>query len=66
MSRDPNDPQPFDADGTPVDSKSLNKYLYAGGDQVNGLDPSWRAVLVEFNFLGRVNQLAVHAAHHYW
>ena len=33
---------------------------------VDAKDPTGRAVLVEFNFLGRVNQLAVHAAHHYW
>ena len=66
LSRDPNDPQLFDADGTPADPKSLHKYLYAGGDPVDGLDPSGRAVLIQYNFLGRVNQLAVHAAHHYW
>lgn len=40
MSRDPED-------GKPIDPTSLHKYLYAGGDPVNGLDPSGRASILE-------------------
>jgi RHS repeat-associated protein len=40
LSRDPEDGKPFDP-------KSLHKYLYAGGDPVNRLDPSGRGYLVE-------------------
>ena len=36
MSRDPED-------GKPCDPKTLHKYLYAGGDPVNGIDPRGRA-----------------------
>ena len=35
MSRDPED-------GKPIDPKTLHKYLYAGGDPVNGWDPTGR------------------------
>jgi RHS repeat-associated protein len=47
MSRDPNDPGPFDSDGNPVDPTTLHKYLYAGGNPVNALDPSGRG-FIEF------------------
>jgi hypothetical protein len=47
MSRDPNEPQVRDALGWPIDPKALHKYLYAGGDPVNRLDPSGRADLAE-------------------
>jgi RHS repeat-associated protein len=47
MSRDPNNPGPFDSNGNPADPKTLHKYLYAGGDPVNGWDPTGRADLVE-------------------
>jgi RHS repeat-associated protein len=40
LSRDPED-------GDPTDPKTLHKYLYAGGDPVNGLDPTGRETLVE-------------------
>jgi len=40
MSRDPED-------GSPRDPKTLHKYLYAGGDPVNGWDPTGRAELVQ-------------------
>ena len=36
MSRDPED-------GKPIDPQSLHKYLYAGGDPVNLIDPTGRA-----------------------
>jgi RHS repeat-associated protein len=36
LSRDPED-------GKPIDPKTLHKYLYAGGDPVNALDPTGRA-----------------------
>jgi len=41
VSRDPEDPDM----GRPNDPKTLHKYLYAGGDPVNGLDPSGRGML---------------------
>lgn len=43
MSRDPNNPEPFDANGMPVDLRSLHKYLYANGNPVDLLDPTGRA-----------------------
>jgi RHS repeat-associated protein len=50
LSRDPNDPQPidpdhqlYDAEVAPIDLKALHKYLYAGGDPVNTIDPRGRA-----------------------
>lgn len=30
-------------DGKPIDPKTLHKYLYAGGDPVNRIDPSGRS-----------------------
>lgn len=54
MSRDPNDPQPidpdhqlYDAEVAPIDLKALHKYLYAGGDPVNTIDPRGRAAEAE-------------------
>ena len=41
LSRDP-------LDGNAIDPKSLHKYLYAGGDPVNGLDPTGRAFSVGY------------------
>ncbi len=41
LSRDPED-------GKRWDPKSLHKYLYAGGDPVNGWDPTGRDDIVEF------------------
>ena len=41
MSRDPED-------GKSVDPKSLHKYLYAGGDPVNRIDPKGREELLEY------------------
>jgi RHS repeat-associated protein len=49
MSRDPNDAQPRNPDGTPVDPKKLHKYLYAGGDPINRIDPLGRE-LEEYSF----------------
>jgi RHS repeat-associated protein len=43
MSRDP-------LDGDPTDPQSLHKYLYAGGDPVNRIDPSGRADSIETIF----------------
>jgi RHS repeat-associated protein len=40
LSRDPED-------GKRVDPKSLHKYLYAGGDPINRIDPNGHADLVE-------------------
>jgi RHS repeat-associated protein len=40
MSRDPED-------GIPTDPKTLHKYIYAGGDPVNALDPTGRDDLEE-------------------
>jgi RHS repeat-associated protein len=42
MSRDPNEPKLLDSHRVPVDPKELHKYLYAGGDPINGWDPSGR------------------------
>ena len=42
MSRDPNEPQVRDANGTPLDPRKLHKYLYASGDPVNRIDPRGR------------------------
>jgi RHS repeat-associated protein len=42
LSRDPNEPKVRGANGTPIDPKKLHKYLYAGGDPVNRIDPSGR------------------------
>jgi RHS repeat-associated protein len=44
MSRDPED-------GVPADPQSLHKYLYAGGDPVNGIDPTGRADFLEYQML---------------
>ena len=40
LSRDPED-------GKAVDPKTLHKYLYAGGDPVNGVDPMGREEEIE-------------------
>jgi hypothetical protein len=66
MSRDINEPNPFDSDGMPTNPKELHKYLYAGVDPIDGLDPSGRAVLVEFSIGRRTFQIAYHGAHHFW
>jgi RHS repeat-associated protein len=42
MSRDPNEPQLIGPDKMPIDPKKLHKYLYAGGDPINNIDPSGR------------------------
>jgi RHS repeat-associated protein len=54
MSRDPNDPQLMDSDGMPIDPKYLHKYLYAGGDPINQIDPSGRAAYIESILTERV------------
>jgi RHS repeat-associated protein len=59
MSRDPNEPQvivpaqynPIESNRKPVDPKKLHKYLYAGGDPVNRIDPSGRDDEEEYGFL---------------
>jgi RHS repeat-associated protein len=40
MSRDP-------LDGSGFDPKTLHKYLYAGGDPIDGIDPTGRAAYIE-------------------
>jgi RHS repeat-associated protein len=42
MSRDPNEPKLLNPDGTPINPRELHKYLYAGVDPVNRLDPRGR------------------------
>jgi RHS repeat-associated protein len=55
MSRDPED-------GVDTDPATLHKYLYAGGDPINHLDPSGRAVTVETALvLGTISLSAVAA-----
>jgi len=44
LSRDPED-------GKVKDPKTLHKYLYAGGDPVNALDPTGRAELFESSII---------------
>ena len=56
MSRDPNV-------GSPTDPKTLQKYLYASSDPVNGTDPSGRADLFEIageysDWLDKYNQFS--------
>ena len=48
MSRDPNEPKLCDANGKPVDPRKLHKYLYAGGDPVNRIDPRGKEDLIEW------------------
>jgi RHS repeat-associated protein len=54
--------------GETADPKTLHKYLYAGGNPVNVLDPSGRAAIFEYEFsIGdRTFSVAIHGAHHYW
>ncbi len=49
MSRDPNDPPPAGLHRMPVDPKKLHKYLYAGGDPVNKIDPRGREDSEEYH-----------------
>jgi RHS repeat-associated protein len=49
LSRDPED-------GKPLDPKTLHKYLYAGGDPVNAMDPTGREETVE-TFLSATIQI---------
>jgi RHS repeat-associated protein len=48
LSRDPED-------GNPNDPASLHKYLYAGGDPVNAMDPTGRESFVEY--LGAIKKV---------
>ena len=50
VGRDPNDPELFRPDGYPTDPSALHKYLYAGGDPVNRIDPSGRGDLADYFF----------------
>ena len=45
LSRDPED-------GDPTDPKTLHKYLYTGGDPVNGWDPTGREEAVSYSLFG--------------
>jgi RHS repeat-associated protein len=56
LSRDPEDPQPFDSDGYPINPISLHKYLYADGDPVNAQDPTGRGVY-EYLFARKIGIL---------
>ncbi len=51
MSRDPNEPGIVGPDHMPIDPKALHKYLYAGGDPVNRIDPTGRDDEEEYGFL---------------
>ena len=59
LSRDPEA-------GDPDNPATLHKYLYAGGDPANRIDPSGRDDSIEVSLFGRVYSVAIHAAHHYW
>jgi RHS repeat-associated protein len=50
LSRDP-------LDGNMTDPKTLHKYLYAGGDPVNAMDPTGRIELMEY--LGTIKKVLV-------
>jgi RHS repeat-associated protein len=52
MSRDPED-------GDPTDPASLHKYLYAGGDPVNRIDPRGREEFVENGLITKLVTLTV-------
>jgi RHS repeat-associated protein len=54
LSRDP-------LDGDPTDPQSLHKYLYAGGDPVNRIDPSGRGDLAEYLFARKTGILNTNA-----
>lgn len=45
MSRDPNDPNVRDEIEKPIDPTTLHKYLYAGGDPANMIDPTGRDII---------------------
>ena len=47
LSRDP-------FDGDPADPKTLHKYLYAGGDPVNAMDPTGRLTFEEGLLVGKI------------
>jgi RHS repeat-associated protein len=55
MSRDPED-------GKAVDPKTLHKYLYAGSDPVNGIDPTGRVDTIETIFTTTVISAPVEIA----
>ena len=44
MSRDPKEFKPLKSKNNPVDSRRLHKYLYAGADPVNRVDPTGRTM----------------------
>jgi RHS repeat-associated protein len=56
LSRDPEDPQPFDSDGYAINPISLHKYLYADGNPVNAQDPTGRGVY-EYLFARKIRIL---------
>jgi RHS repeat-associated protein len=66
MSRDPFDPKLIDASGNPVDPRMLHKYLFAGGDPVNWLDPSGKEAIFEYKFnIGNIGvRVALDPANH--
>jgi RHS repeat-associated protein len=47
-----------DYEGQPFDQRSLHKYLYAGNDPINKIDPSGRSFLV-FESIGAATELGV-------
>lgn len=47
-------------DGTPLNPRSLHKYLYAGGDPVNLWDPSGRFVIGEYEELSGTDGVQAH------
>jgi len=56
MSRDPNDPQFGISPRRPINPTEFHKYLYAGGDPINRVDPSGRDELLDAAF-----EMAIHS-----
>jgi RHS repeat-associated protein len=53
MSRDPKDPQLIDSHRVPLDPKGRHKYLYAGGDPVNMIDPTGKGFIEDLLIEGQ-------------
>jgi len=48
MSRDPKEQSPLDSKRKPIDPGKWHKYLYAGGNPVNMIDPTGRGFIEDY------------------